>query len=151
MKNKIEGTVITIVGALFIIFATRIKNPQLANDPGPQLFPYISGIGLVLFGILLLILPKRLFQKDNEKDKPDPAAVKRAILLFGYILLYLIMLYFFGFLISTPVLLFFANGVIGNIKKKYISRTLFSIVITAIIYLLFESFLHVMLPPGVLF
>jgi len=99
---------------------------------------------MILTGIIII------FQKDQKKAE-EKYDFKNTIALFCVIGLYTIMLYFLGFLIATPVLLFLSNMIIGKDRKNLKGKVIFSFVVTAIIFLTFEKVLHVMLPSGVIF
>ncbi len=143
-RNHMAGLTITVVGILFLIGSKNITDPELLNDPGPVILPFISGVGMILTGIIII------FQKDQKKAE-EKYDFKNTIALFCVIGLYTIMLYFLGFLIATPVLLFLSNMIIGKDRKNLKGKVIFSFVVTAIIFLTFEKVLHVMLPSGVIF
>lgn len=143
-RNHMAGLTITVVGILFLIGSKSITDPELLNDPGPVILPFISGVGMILTGIIII------FQKDQKKAE-EKYDFKNTIALFCVIGLYTIMLYFLGFLIATPVLLFLSNMIIGKDRKNLKGKVIFSFVVTAIIFITFEKVLHVMLPSGVVF
>jgi hypothetical protein len=54
-----------LVGVLIILGTLASLKIGTANDPGPGLLPFLSGILLSIFSITILI--KATFQKESEK------------------------------------------------------------------------------------
>lgn len=145
------GIALTVVGLVICFFTSQIKLKFAVSDSdvGPRLFPYISGIGITICGILVALTAK----KDTEdKEFLDSDGWKRLGLLVGLLILYVIAIDIFGFLISTPVALFFLILLLADKKKlRKFDVLVISIISTGLAYLLFEKLLHVMLPRGLLF
>ncbi len=146
-SNKKTGIMLLIIGIIITILASQIPNPNLENDVGPRLFPYISGIGLIICGIGLML------EKTAEKAKVylTPEGWKRLCIMSGVILLYAIGLVTLGFLIATPIAVFASIIVMNGNMKIYKTAIIFSLCITGSVYLIFEKVLLVMLPSGKLF
>lgn len=151
LSRILPSLILLGIGILFLIGTTNIRDPGLSGDPGPKLAPLVSGVGLVLCGIVLLL--QTFFQAKSSKpvpasNEPRQTYARTAGILTLYIIGYCAALYTLGFILSTPVLLFFALGVIGTHKPRMPIRIVFSILTTGIVFLVFETVLHVMLPSG---
>lgn len=146
-KDKITGFVLTILGIIIIILGTQVHDPQLENDVGPRLFPYISGGGLVACGIGTIIKSRT---KKNEVFL-EKSQWKRLLSIAFVIFMYGILQLILGFLISTPIIMYSAMRVMGQPREKYIQSIGMALGLTLAVYLLFEKFLHVMLPTGTIF
>ena len=153
MVILLPSFVLLIIGMAFLIGAFNIIDPGLQNDPGPRLAPLAGGAGLVFCSLALIFqdIKKSYMHKLDEPEKHNKRNVRNTLLLTMYIIGYFTFLYLIGFIIATPFLLFFSMGVISTDTPKIFPRIIFSISATAIIFFVFEAFLHVMLPSGILF
>ncbi|MGE4352612.1 MAG: tripartite tricarboxylate transporter TctB family protein [Oscillospiraceae bacterium] len=149
-QDKIVALTLLVLGILIFALTARINlNIKLASgDPGPRFFPYISAVGLILCGGGLLLSnihdSKMLtLNKNNWKN-----LFKLSLLL----LLYMLGLKTLGYLISTPIITFLLIRVLAYGKKiNGIVLTLFSLLLTGLLYGLFVHILNIMLPTGMLF
>lgn len=149
MKKEISiGIALTIVGVLLIVFAGQLHDPKLANDVGPRLFPRFCGWGLVICGIGVVYKARK---STSSKQYLSLDGWKRLWNISGVILIYTILLFLFGFIPTTPILIFVLMIMMGQSKKTYIKNATISVVITVLVYFLFEKVLYVMLPSGELF
>jgi len=146
-KNIITGVSLATLGLIIIILATQVYNPQLENDVGPKVFPYISGGGMLVCGIAIVIRKNRGERKEFL-SKPE---WKRLFNISLVIVLYGISQRIFGFLISTPIIMYLSMRVMGQPRSKYIQSLGVAIGVTLAVYFLFVRFLHVMLPAGTIF
>jgi len=153
MVTILPSCVLLIIGIAFLIGTLNINDPGLQNDPGPKLAPLAGGAGLVFCSLILLFqdIKKSSMRKSNEPEEPSKKNVRNTLFLTLCIIGYCIFLYLLGFLIATPFLIFFSMGFISADTPKIVPRIIFSIATTGIIFLVFEAFLHVMLPSGILF
>ena len=134
---------------LWIWQATKIK-PLLAvasEDVGPKLFPYFAGI------MLLICSLGKFF---NSKDKGTSFCTKSQWITVGILLVTLVayvgLIYLVGFAIATPPALFaFVYLLRGRKLPNVLKTVFFSVVMTAIIFIVFRYVLNVMLPMGILF
>lgn len=145
-KNRITGILLILFGLFIIIVASQIPNPNLENDVGPRIFPYISGIGLIFCGAGIAL-------KKEEKGKPylTSEGWKRLMVMAVVVVLYAISLNLLGFLIATPIVLYATIRILGMNPKAYLKTVIVSVAMTAIIYAVFEKVLSVMLPSGMFF
>ena len=73
----------------------------------------------------------------------------RLLFILGVYLGYCLLLWAFGFLIATPILLFTLSTMFSVGKQiKWYWRVIYAIVLTAAIYAVFFSVLHMSLPTG---
>jgi hypothetical protein len=148
-KDKFIGAVSLLLGIVTLIATYKIKvSPTVASsgEPGPRLFPYIAGAILVLCGIGLLV------QKSAESEPfLTKEQTKRLWTLFALFILYCVGLNFLGFVISTPIMLFITMTLFaGENKLKLWAKLLYSVGITAVIYLLFVVLFKTNIPSGTL-
>lgn len=148
-KDRIGGIFFAVVGAIVVFMASQIRMPANLSEPGPRLFPYIAGVGMILCGLGMLITAKKT---ENEKPFLTKAGWIKLAKVFGLLIAYCLGLQFLGFLISTP---FFTAFVIlllaGEKKVNKISAIVVAVVTTAVIYLLFVRVFSIFLPSGMIF
>lgn len=144
----IVGVVFAIIGAAIIILTGDIKVPTFLTEPGPRLFPYISGAGILICGIGIA------FTKSEKKEKKpaDKQALKRLLVISGALVLYYIGLHFFGFIIATPFASFAFIKILGCEEKvSNIVAIIITILVTWGLYTLFNGVFKIFLPSGILF
>ena len=148
-KNKkinpvlIEGIVLCALSVLGIIFSIICHYGfKVEWKLSPYLFPLFISIMLCMLSISL-ILSSFSGLKEAKREKGD----RKTFLLFLLeCAIYLIVLRYFGFLISTMLLLGAIVHLLG--EKTWWKIILISVVTSLIIYFLFGVYLGVMLPKG---
>lgn len=142
-----EGIVLFAVSILGIVMSfISHKDFNVEWKLSPYLFPLI--ISIFLFILSISILASSL--KENEKRKQKEKGDIKSLLIFGLIcVLYLLVLNFLGFVLSSILLLISLMILLGERRWWFIA--LVSIISTVVIYLLFAKYLSVMLPKGRVF
>lgn len=146
-KNKVTGILLTVVGILYGWMSLQLKKPKDPMDPGSSMFPLIASVGLIICGIVV-------FATVTEADK-KPFFTRQGWLNLLAVLLMLLVYVFglknVGFLIMTPLLLFGTSTMFSQGQQVGIGkRVLYSILMTAALYLFFIRIFKVALPMGVL-
>lgn len=148
-KDRIIGVVSLAVGIAVFILTTQLPMPigyETSNEPGPRLFPYIASILLIICGLGLTI-------KKQEAPKPFMTKAQwiRCWSLFGVFVGYVVGMYFLGFAVCTPFMLFITMTMFaGQNPPKLWIRLLYSVGITAIIYAAFVILFKSNIPMGIL-
>jgi len=144
IPNMICGISILLLGSLF--YALTFDFPQLnANDPGPAFMPRIYCGLLILFGLIIFI--QGILDKSKKEEKEN--TFRYAFASMGIVLLYIIVMPFIGFNIST----FFLVLILLLFSKVRSKVILISIPIGTVlfIFIIFEKLLKVSIPTGSLF
>lgn len=141
-----------ISGAIFIglgifIFTQTFTYPSLEKGhPGPDLFPNLLAILFIGFGLTLILKARKLISAEAE-IVAGPKRIANALFVLAIVAVYVGVVYFVGFLITSAVLLFLLMKKLGvTILKSAIA----SIIITLFINLMFSKILRVPLPFGIL-
>ena len=118
-----------------------------STDVGPKFFPRAAAIGLILCAV-------GKFITEGNPGKPvfEKEGWKKIALIFVILAGYLLTMTVFGYIIATPI--FSAILVIAmkeDRKIKPLRVILFSIILTAVLYLVFVKLILVFLPEGILF
>lgn len=142
-----EGIVLFAVSILGIVMSfISHKDFNVEWKLSPYLFPLIISIFLFILSISILASSLKENEKRKEKEKGDI----KSLLIFGLIcVLYLLVLNFLGFVLSSILLLISLMILLGERRWWFIA--LVSIISTVVIYLLFAKYLSVMLPKGKVF
>lgn len=166
MKEKTNDTILGILFVLvglFILYRVffvfeKVSAKQFYRSP--SFFPIIVGVTLVLLsGILLLrtwVLPKkdRISGKDPDEErlvetgKVAPEVKRKSIGVIMTVVAYSALLRYGGFLLLTPLLLAVLLWLF-EVKKVH-TIIIFSIVVTAAAFFVFQGVLEVILPRGVI-
>lgn len=151
MKNRdlYGGILFAIFGALVVSIAAGIRMPANLSEPGPRLFPYISGGGMVICGIGMAVTALKEKAGEGFLDKKGWINLGKAALC---MVIYYLALEYIGFLISTP---FFAMAIIlllaSGKKVNKIVALVVSLLTTGILYVVFQNVFMLFLPAGKLF
>lgn len=133
-----------IISIIYLIFSFRL--PKYAYVPvDSDLVPII--LGFILLGLSISLF----FVKEDKKDKislPPKKEILMILAVLGFILIYIIFLELLGFILVTMLFLFCCSWFLGY--KKFITNALVSIIMPVFIYVLFDSFLQIQLPQGIL-
>lgn len=149
-KDRKIGLGAFTIGLAVFIYSFFINVRVALNEPGPRLFPRISGVILIISGIGLFLTAK----KDDPDAKPFLGGKEGLLNLgkaFGILLCYGILLNFLGFIIPTPFFILAVSRLFSNKKYNWVTGVIVAVVTTAILYLIFTRGFNLQLPRGMLF
>lgn len=147
-RDRIVGVLTTILGAAVAYMTSQLAGTNMPGDPGPKVFPYICAGILLVCGLILTI------RKPAGEAKPflnGKEEVKRFISIILVIAAYIVLMWLFGFLVPTLLVVcllcfMFAGG--KNIPKW--QPIVYSIIVTGALYVAFVYMLKLRLPVGTL-
>jgi putative tricarboxylic transport membrane protein len=146
-RNDIIAGAIFIALGIFIFTQTvRYPTPLEKGHPGPGLFPNILALLFIGFGLALILKARKLISGEAEIT-PGPRRISNALFVLAIVAIYVGIVNFVGFLVTSAVLLFILMKKLGVTILK---STIASIVITLFINLMFSKILRVPLPWGIL-
>lgn len=144
------GIIITGIGALMLYQVYTLEFPVFLDDPGPKLMPGIVGVLLVVCGLGHLLWPKA--KGKVEKKAPLNKAAKTKILYVGIaVIVYVLLMEFTGYILSTFLFLTFMIWFLSENKNKlsFVKSGIVSIMITLAVYFIFEQLIGIILPEGI--
>ncbi len=161
-KNIASSIVAALLGAGFLLYNIQYPLDAFSN-PGPGVFPLIVGAVLVILGALQLILDiRKPEQMDCEEKGRGTISIRslrgclrkdhaeRGILLMiGVFILYLLMVKWVGFFVSTFLFVVVTSRLMG--ARSWGVPMLLSAGINIFCYFLFAVWLKLFLPRGILF
>lgn len=151
-KDRATGLIVSSVGVAIIIssFYFPPMVMDVPNDPGPQIFPIIAAVVMIICGLMLIVQDK---SKRDDPKKPFFSKEEwgRFGLLLGAYVVYFFLLWLVGFIVATFIAMFvmctmFSLGKVVAVWK----RLLFAAVVTMGIYAAFYWGLGLRLPLGIL-
>lgn len=139
--------------SVFLIFLAICYLVMSFQLPSYEYVPVDSDLVPIGLGFLLLILSIVLYftsdqKKENDDDHLSKSELKIVLVVIGFIFLFIFFLEIIGFIITTVLFLFFCSLFLGF--KKHLVNAIVSLSVPILIYLLFDSFLQVQLPTGIL-
>lgn len=148
-KDKVMALCLLIFAVWYLLTALTLPASTLANDPGPAVFPAFGAVIVIICSILILL---RKYDKKPEASYTKKQWGKVGIML-GMFVGYLILLAVLGFIIATPIALIVISYLFTDegVKVAIWKRILFAVVVTGLIYLIFNQILNMLLPRGMFF
>lgn len=147
-KNRIIGLCSVIVGIVIAIYAMTIRTKIELTEPGPRMFPLIAGIGIAVCGLGIFITE---YNKREEKPFLDKAGWRRCGISAAVLLVYALLLNYFGFVAATPLAVLALSRVFSQKKFNWLIGVTVAVISTGVIYYVFTGAFHLPLPAGKLF
>jgi putative tricarboxylic transport membrane protein len=143
--NKKVSVVLILLGIIYLILSFRL--PEYAYVPiDSDLVPIGLGFLLIILAGVLYVTKDQEKQEDKERISKKELPIVLGVI--GFIVLFILLLEIIGFILVSVVFLFFCSMFLGY--KKHLINGIVSLVIPILIYLLFDSFLQIQLPSGIL-
>ena len=147
--NLLSG-IISILFGIFIYYKipTEVEKPvlifgQSSSEIDPQIVPTIIAFMFLIFGLYTVF-----YEKDSKISNSWPKFTKQILInictTILCLILYSILFQYFGFVISSVLLILSLGTFMGNVNFKYI--TVISILFPLSIFFLFVNVMHVFLP-----
>lgn len=141
----------SIISTILIIFSAFVFAETLSYPKTAALFPQVISFLIFLFSIGLLLRDLRKKKSNLIKNidlfKKDDFKVVIALLI--GLIIYPVMLNYFGYFISTSLLVYCTIYFLQEEKRKFI--IIISIFIVIILFFIFEFLMKIYLPKGIFF
>ena len=151
MLDIVLGIIFISISLFVWISASSFPSATVMEGLGPDFLPVLLSIILIGLSVLLIISGiAKLLRKNSNEEKItifNFNELKIPGILIILIFIYLILIKHLGFLIMTPILLFFTMKIMN--AKNNVS-ILVSISFTLVTYLVFSIGLGVRLPLGII-
>ncbi|MEH7332557.1 tripartite tricarboxylate transporter TctB family protein [Neobacillus drentensis] len=139
--DRVASIVFLAVGVLFIVGSRHISSSSYGSVVGPDIFPFILGILLVLLSIRLFFEANQSKGATGNKEKLD---YKPFLIIFVATLLYILTLETIGYVITTFLFLLVCFQTME--RKKLIMSIIISAAFSGLVYFLFVDVLKGTLP-----
>lgn len=143
--NYIFSVFIIVLSISVIISAGGLSFTSASEGYGPNFFPNIVVLAMMILSVLLIIDSYR--KKFDEEVSFHLKNIKLPAILILLTVIYTTVLSFIGFITTTTIILVIAMMLL---KTKPIKSIITSIIITLILYAGFKLVLMVPLPAGIL-
>ncbi|MGG1677043.1 tripartite tricarboxylate transporter TctB family protein [Neobacillus sp. NRS-1170] len=139
--DRIASIVFLAVGVLFIIGSRHLSSSSYGSVVGPDIFPFVLGIILVLLSI-------RLFFETNVskggQSKTEKLEYKPFLIIFLATLIYILTLETIGYVITTFLFLLVCFQTME--RSKLLTSIIISAAFSGLVYFLFVDVLKGTLP-----
>ncbi|EKN70844.1 transport protein [Neobacillus bataviensis LMG 21833] len=139
--DRIASVAFLAVGVLFIIGSKRLASSSYGSVVGPDIFPFILGIILVLLSIRLFY---ETFMGSREQGEKEQLQYKPFLIIGVATLVYILTLESVGYVITTFLFLFVCFQTME--RSKWISSLIISACFSGIVYFVFVEVLKGTLP-----
>ncbi len=161
-KEIVGGIAVILFGVVFLVYNKQYPMDTMAN-PGPGIFPLIIGAVLVGLGawqlFLDLVRPARSDCEEKGRGKVSirslrgcfqkENAERSVLLMIGTFIVYLLSMKWAGFFCSNFIFVILASRIMG--ARNWGCPIALSAGINVFGYLLFEVWLKLSFPRGILF
>ncbi|WP_286166259.1 tripartite tricarboxylate transporter TctB family protein [Bacillus sp. E(2018)] len=140
--DRYASILFALLGAAFLIESRNISESAYGSEVGPNVFPFLLGLILILLSVKLFLESFKNIQKE-KKDKEN-LQIKRFIVILTASLLYAGFIEILGYVLSTFIFLFVCFQAMerGSLIKNGIIALAFS----SFVYFLFVVVLKGSLP-----
>lgn len=140
------GLGLLVLAAIIWFDTARMQVPPNYSAYGPQIFPYLSIVALVVAALFLLWQtwagrPGAVKPESDESDWTGVIAISAGLLSQAVLIERL------GFVISAAILFFLVAW--GFRSRKYLRDAGIAIILSLVTYLVFTRLLNLQLPPGI--
>jgi hypothetical protein len=153
LRIWVEGLVIVSLSCLGLIEAVRLiiyKDPNTLYDPlGPGWYIFIVAAGALLAGISHIIANLIHLPPRAEQDHASPAMNSRLPSTIAVAILYVILLHYLGFFISSLVFLILSFRIMGN--RSWAANIVLGVAVSGICWLVFVKYSDILFPGTILF
>ena len=139
--DRIASVAFLVVGLLFIIGSKHFASSSYGSVVGPDIFPFILGIILVLLSIRLFY---ETFTSGGDQETKEHLQYKPFLIILVSTLVYILTLESVGYVITTFLFLFVCFQTME--RSKWISSLIISACFSGIVYFLFVEVLKGTLP-----
>ncbi len=139
--DRFTGIAFLLIGLLFVIESRSISQSAYGSSVGPDIFPTVLGIILILLSIRLLFETMKYERAEGTKE---PVQYVKFLIIFISAVLYAAVLEPVGYVISTFIFLLIAFQTME--RGKWISSLLIAGAFSFGVYYFFAEFLGGSLP-----
>lgn len=143
--DRYASVLFALIGAAFLFESRNIAKSAYGSEVGPNVFPFLLGLILILLSVKLFLESFKSVQyKNNDREK---LMIKRFMIILIASILYASFLETIGYLISTFVFLFVSFQTIEKAEKGgWVKNALISGAFSFCVYYIFVVVLKGSLP-----
>jgi putative tricarboxylic transport membrane protein len=146
MKKIDKSTVFLMALGLFVIIQALRMGTGTFSEPGPGLFPILSGSVLLVFACILFIKSIAAGASGRVRETQG-RHMGNVLFVLGSLLFFPLGLSFLGYMVTALITMFGLIKVVGG--RRWLPSVAWSVLFTVVSYLLFAKWLIVQFPRGV--
>lgn len=149
-RDQITGAVLVLLGIIVAFMTSSFSVPFSMSYPGPKALPMIAVIGFIVCGA-------GIFVESTKRNKEEKVfLVKegwiRVIISLALLAVYILAMKYVGYLIATPIICYILTTLYAKGSKSTLKgRLIYTILLTAIIYVVYVYAFGLGVPTGELF
>jgi putative tricarboxylic transport membrane protein len=146
MKRIDKSAVFLMAVGVFAIFEAKNMGTGNFSEPGPGLFPLLSGIILLTFSLISLLISslKKIPKAPRVMEQRN---VLNVLCVLGTVLLFRFFLPVLGYIFTALITLVLLIKIVGG--QRWSHTIVWSMIFTGLSYLLFGKWLMVQFPRGI--
>ena len=137
--------ILLLLGVVIVIASVKYGLGTI-KQPGTGVFTLVLGVLILVAGLIQTIFTGK--KEDNEPLFQNITEIKRFVFAGLTLILWILGLSYLGFIIMTLVVTLIMSKVIG--LEGWLKPIILSLVTSVFIYLLFDYWLYIDLPKGIL-
>lgn len=152
-KDRKLGVAILLIAGFFIWRSLLLPPSRLSGDPGPSIYPLIGCGTMIICGILLIIKPG----PDGTRMKMNKDEKKRFWTMIAIYFGTVFGTWALGLMYILPITLYVVSYLFSKSsrpdmpkKKRLLTTLLYTVIIFAVVYLVYVVVLDVSIKNGVL-
>ena len=149
-RDQITGAVLVLLGIIVAFMTSSFSVPFSMSYPGPKALPMIAVIGFI-------VCVAGIFVESTKSNKEEKVfLVKegwiRVIISLALLAVYILAMKYVGYLIATPIICYILTTLYAKGSKSTLKgRLIYTILLTAIIYVVYVYAFGLGVPTGELF
>ena len=158
LSDRVTGSFLVVLGSA-CAYGGWLLPPVPGQEIGPDVFPLVIGIGLVICGVMIAFGIGHRFEEEAEADPAMPVGAEDTHLPIGWarglmalvppglLMFYVLAVDRLGFALTAAVMVLTAALALGARLRLAIPLAIFA---PFFVHLVFSKLLRVPLPPGLL-
>lgn len=142
----VAGLLLAAVGILIAWSTSQMRVPPMHAKVGPQLFPYVAAIALLVVGACFIVQAVRNSPDKLAADTDSTEWPSLGFIVAGF-LFQIVFITTLGFILSSTVL--FVAVAMGFGSRRYLRDVIVALLLSSVAYFTFTKLLNLQLPAGI--
>lgn len=150
-KDVVIGSVLAVLSGIYLLLSFQIKLTNIDRVVGSRLFPQICGTIILILSVCLIVGGIRKAKGTESEKEGEKKNYTRTILVLGSYAAYIFLMDKIGFTIASIIYLFSQMVVMGKWpvgRKSLVLYGIISVVVSAVIYIMFNKVFMLILPKA---
>ena len=144
-RDQITGALLVLIGIIVAFMTSSFSVPFSMSYPGPKALPMIAVIGFIVCGA-------GIFVESTKSNKEEKVFLVKEGWIRVIVSTVILAMKYVGYLIATPVICYILTTLYAKGSKSTLKgRLIYTILLTAIIYVVYVYAFGLGVPTGELF